>query len=283
MATISKKTISKKDQKKEVVNKNKKENTKTKLKAKTLKAKDLIDDLKALASKEKKNKKTSLDHFHKTAKGEYGEKDVFIGLSVPSTRAKAKLYKELSFVEIKKLLKNKIHEVRLAGLLILVEKYQGSKNRNDKKEIVAFYLSNSEYINSWDLVDLSVYKILGDFLLEEAPKKAKNILNKLASSKNMWERRMAMVSTFSFIKAGRKEEVKQIAKKLINDGEDLIHKASGWMLREMGKRIGEDELKKFLDKNHKVMPKVALRYAIEKLDKKTKDLYLKVKKSFNEK
>ncbi len=246
---------------------------------KTLKAADLISDLKKLA----KNTKNKSSRFHKTKKGEYGEKDIFIGVSVPKIRQQAKKYKELTNTEIKQLLKDKIHEVRMAGLLILVEKYQKAKNKDEKKEIVGFYLANSKYINSWDLVDLSVYKILGDFLLEEAPKKANAVLNKLASSKNMWERRMAMVSTFSFIKAGRKEEVKKIAKKLMKDGEDLIHKASGWMLREMGKRIGEDELKKFLDENHKIMPKVALRYAVEKLDKKTKDLYLKAKNRITKK
>lgn len=248
---------------------------------KTLKASELVKDLKALAKAEKKKRKAEVDRFHKTKKGEYGEKDVFIGVSVPNIRKEAKRYKEMSNKEIEKLLKDKIHEVRMAGLLILVEKYQKAKTKIEKKEIAAFYLKNSQYINSWDLVDLSVYKILGDFLLEEAPKKAYSVLNKLASSKNMWERRMAMVSTYSFIKAGRKEEVKKIAKKLLKDGEDLIHKASGWMLREMGKRIGEDELKKFLDENHKVMPKVALRYAIERLDKKTKDLYLKAKNRIN--
>jgi 3-methyladenine DNA glycosylase AlkD len=259
----------------------KKVSTNKKTNTKTLKASNLVKDLKELAKIEKTKKKIEADRFYKTKKGEYGEKDVFIGVSVPSIRKQAKKYREMSNKEIEKLLKDKIHEVRMAGLLILVEKYQKAKTKIQKKEIAAFYLKNSQYINSWDLVDLSVYKILGDFLLEEAPKKAYSVLNKLASSKNMWERRMAMVSTYSFIKVGRKEEVKKISKKLLQDGEDLVNKANGWMLREMGKRIGEDELKKFLDENYKVMPKAVLRYAVEKLDKKTKDLYLKAKNRIN--
>lgn len=246
---------------------------------KTKKAVDLISHLELLAKKNnaKKDNRQILQKFFKTGKGQYGEGDVFLGLGVPLVRKEAKKYKDLTDAEIKKLLHNKFHEIRLAGLLILVAKYESSKSRAEKKAIVGFYLANSEKINNWDLVDLSVYKILGDFLLDEAPKKAQAILNKLASSKNLWERRMAMVSTYSFIKAGRKEEVILIAKKLLRDGEDLIHKASGWMLREMGKKIGEDELKKFLDENQKFMPRVALRYAIEKLDEKTRKLYLKIK------
>lgn len=243
------------------------------------KASDLITELEVLALKQNKNKdkRLVLQKFFKTGKGQYAEGDIFIGVTVPSVRLLAKKYQDVTNAEIKRLLMHKVHEVRLAGLLILVAKYQKAKTRGEKRVIVGFYLEHSSRINNWDLVDLSVYKILGDFLLEEAPKKAQAILNKLASSKNMWERRMAMVSTFSFIKAGRKEEVFAIAKKLMKDGEDLIHKASGWMLREVGKRIGEKELKEFLDINHKEMPRVALRYAIEKLDETKKKYYMKLK------
>jgi len=248
-------------------------------KAPAKKASMLIAELEILALKQNKNKdnRQILQKFFKTAKGQYGEGDIFWGVNVPSIRRLAKKYEEVSKAEIKKLLMNKVHEVRLAGLLILVAKYGKAKTRDEKRIIVGFYLENSSRINNWDLVDLSVYKILGDFLLEEAPKKAQAVLNKLASSKNMWERRMAMVSTFSFIKAGRKEEVFVVAKKLLKDGEDLIHKASGWMLREVGKRIGEKELQEFLDMNHKEMPRVALRYAVEKFDEAKKKYYLKLK------
>lgn len=243
------------------------------------KAADLIAELELLAVKQNKkaDKRPVLQKFFKTGKGQYAEGDIFIGVNVPSVRRLAKKYFDVTNVEVKRLLMSKIHEVRLAGLLILVAKYEKAENRDEKRAIVGFYLEHSARINNWDLVDLSVYKILGDFLLDEAPKKAQAMLNKLASSKNMWERRMAMVSTFSFIKAGRKEEVFAIAKKLMKDGEDLIHKASGWMLREAGKRIGEKELQEFLDLNHKEMPRVALRYAIERLDETKKKYYLKLK------
>lgn len=243
------------------------------------KASELIAELETIAKKQKKNKdnREVLQRFFKTGKGQYGEGDVFLGVNVPDVRRLAKKYQDVTNVEVKRLLMNKAHEVRLAGLLILVAKYEKAKTRDEKRVLVGFYLEHSSRVNNWDLVDLSVYKILGDFLLEEAPKKAQAVLNKLASSKNMWERRMAMVSTFSFIKAGRKEEVFIIAKKLMKDGEDLIHKASGWMLREAGKRIGEKELKEFLDMNHKEMPRTALRYAIEKLDEAKKKYYMKLK------
>jgi len=257
-------------------------NTKTtasKVVKKAVTAADLIAELEAIALREnkKKDNKQVLQKFFKTGKGQYGEGDIFLGVKVPLVRREAKKYHDLSEAQIKKLLAHKAHEIRLAGLLILVEKYEKAKTRNEKKAIVGFYLASSGRINNWDLVDLSVYKILGDFLLEEAPKKAQAVLNKLASSKNMWERRMAMVSTFSFIKAGRKEEVFAIAKKLMKDGEDLIHKASGWMLREAGKRIGEKELKEFLDMNHKDMSRTAMRYATEKFDEAKRKYYLKLK------
>ena len=248
-------------------------------KAPIKKAAELIAELEAMAKKQNKNKdnREVLQRFFKTGKGQYGEGDVFLGINVPSVRRLAKKYQDVTNIEVKRLLMNKAHEVRLAGLLILVAKYEKAKTRDEKRALVGFYLEHSSRVNNWDLVDLSVYKILGDFLLEEAPKKAQAVLNKLASSKNMWERRMAMVSTFSFIKAGRKEEVFIIAKKLMKDGEDLIHKASGWMLREAGKRIGEKELKEFLDMNHKEMPRTALRYAIERLDEAKKKYYMKLK------
>jgi len=196
-------------------------------------------------------------------------------------RSFAKKYKTLKLSEIKKLLAHKVHEIRLAGLLILVAQYEENKDREARRKIVGFYLQNSARVNNWDLVDLSAYKILGDFLLNEAPQKSQALLKKLASSKNLWKRRIAMVSTFAFIKAGRKEEVLLIAKKLLKDGEDLIHKASGWMLRELGKRVDEAELEKFLKINGKDMPRVALRYAIEKLDKVKKMYYYNLNKNNN--
>ncbi|MBN2854125.1 DNA alkylation repair protein [Patescibacteria group bacterium] len=230
-------------------------------------------------SKVHHDKRPILARFFKTGKGQYGEGDVFLGLEVPLVRSYAKKYKALKLSEVKKLLNNKIHEIRLVGLLILVAKYEGDKNREKRQKIVGFYLQNSTRINNWDLVDLSAYKILGDFLLSEAPSKAQALLKKLAESKNLWERRIAMVSTYAFIKAGRKEEVFLIAKKLIKDGEDLNHKASGWMLREFGKRVSEAELEEFLETYGKEMPRTALRYATEKFDKVKKMYYYNLNKN----
>lgn len=256
-----------------------KHKTKKKNKEIVLKAKDLIIELEKQAENKKyRDNRPVLQRFFKTGKGEYAEGDIFLGLPVPLVRSLAKKYKSLSLTEIKKLLNNKVHEIRLVGLLILVEQYQQSKNREEKTVIVGFYLQHSQRINNWDLVDLSCYKILGDYLLEEAPKKAMAVLSKLAESKNMWERRIAMVSTFAFIKSGRKEEVINISKKLLQDSEDLIHKASGWMLRELGKRIDEKSLATFLDAHAKKMPRVALRYAVEKFDKAKKMYYYNLAK-----
>lgn len=254
--------------------------TKTnKAQKKVLKAKDLILEMEKKARQKKyKDKRPILQRFFKTGKGQYAEGDVLIGLPVPIVREFAKKYLDLSFVEIKKLLNHKTHEIRLVGLLILVEKYQGSKEREEKKSIVGFYLQNTKKINNWDLVDLSAYKILGDFLLDEAPSKARKILSDLSKSKNMWERRIAMVSTYAFIKKGKKEEAILIANNLIKDTEDLIHKSTGWMLREMGKRISVNDLESYLKKYGKNMPRVALRYATEKLDKTKKAHYYNLNK-----
>ena len=246
----------------------------SKKKEQLLKAKDLIAELENKAENKKYiNNRPVLQRFFKTGKGEYAEGDIFLGLPVPLVRSFAKKYQSLTLTEVKKLLNNKFHEVRLVGLLILVEKYKQTKTREEKTDIVGFYLQHSHKINNWDLVDLSCYKILGDYLLEEAPKKAMMVLSKLAESKNMWERRIAMVSTFAFIKSGRKDEVINIAKKLLQDSEDLIHKASGWMLRELGKRVDQKSLFTFLDTHAKKMPRVALRYAVEKVDKAKKMYY----------
>ncbi len=245
-----------------------------------LRAADLIALMEKKAnSKFYRDKRPILARFFKTKKGEYGAGDIFLGLEVPIVRGFAKKYKTLKLTEVKKLLAHKIHEIRLVGLLILVAKYEGDKNREARRKIVGFYLQNSTRINNWDLVDLSAYKILGDFLLNEAPQKAQALLKKLAISKNLWERRIAMVSTYAFIKAGRKDEVVLIAKKLMRDGEDLIHKASGWMLRELGKRVGEDKLEEFLDSYAKEMPRTALRYATEKFDKVKKMYYYNLNKN----
>jgi 3-methyladenine DNA glycosylase AlkD len=152
-----------------------------------------------------------------------------------------------------------------------VHKYKKSKNREEKRKIVDFYLAHTKYINNWDLVDLSAGYILGDFLLKE---RNREILVKLANSKNLWEQRIAMISTFAFIMKGDQKWTLKIAKKFLKHEHDLIHKASGWMLREVGKRVSEKELLKFLDTYARSMPRTMLRYAIEKLPAKKRLLYL---------
>ena len=225
-----------------------------------------------LKKRENKPQASILQRFFKTAPGQYGEGDVFLGLKVPLQRQIARQYVDLDRRALQELLNSKIHEFRLVALLILVAQYEAASDLKHKKIIVDFYLKNASHaINNWDLVDLSVYKILGDFLLLSG--KAE-LLSKLAISKNLWERRIAMVATYAFIRAGRVEETFTIAKKLLKDEHDLIHKAVGWMLREAGKRVSEKELKKFLDQHAQAMPRTALRYAIERLSPIERERYL---------
>ncbi len=208
--------------------------------------------------------------FFKTGKGEYGEGDVFLGLSVPQTRNIAKKYKDISLPDIRILLGSKIHEERLAALEILSMKYE-SKNTSEKQkeEIFNFYLSHTKWINNWDLVDLSAEYIIGDFLYD----KDKSILYRLAKSENLWERRIAIISTFHFIKRGKFEETLKIAELLMKDQHDLIQKAVGWMLREIGKKNKKVE-EQFLKEHYKNMPRTMLRYAIEKFPEKERKMYL---------
>lgn len=230
----------------------------------------ITSELKKLANKPQA---ANLQRFFKTGKGQYGEGDIFLGISVPVSRRIAKKYANLDLKDVSVLLKNKIHEFRLVALLILVEKYQKTSDRKGKGKIVNFYLKHTKHINNWDLVDLSVAKILGDYLLLEETRS--KILNKLASSKNIWERRMAMISTYAFIQKGRANETLDLAKKLLADKHDLMHKAVGWMLREVGKRVDRKKMTDFLDKNIKTMPRTALRYAIEHLSTIERERYLK--------
>ena len=160
--------------------------------------------------------------------------------------------------------------MRLIAILILVHKYKKAKLEKDKKSIIRFYLKNTKYINNWDLVDLSAGYIVGEYLIY----KNRNILEKLAKSKNLWERRVAIISTFAFIYKGESEWTFRIVSMLLNDKHDLIHKACGWMLREVGKRVGEDKLTKYLDTNSHKMPRTMLRYAIERLPEKKRLYYL---------
>ena len=225
----------------------------------------IISDLKKLANKRKAK---IMSGFFKTKKGEYGEGDIFLGITVPDQRRVAKKYKDSSFDDIKKLLANKIHEHRLTGLLILVEKFNES-DELQRKKIIDLYLNNIRYINNWDLVDLSADKILGEYILG----KNKSILKRMAVSKNLWEKRIAIVSTFAFIKQNKFDDTLKISKLLLYNRHDLIHKAVGWMLREVGKRDKKAEIS-FLKKHYKKMPRTMLRYSIEKFSEDEKKFFM---------
>ncbi|OGK23637.1 DNA alkylation repair protein [Candidatus Roizmanbacteria bacterium RIFCSPLOWO2_01_FULL_37_13] len=226
----------------------------------------LQKDLRKLANPQKAK---ILQRFFKTGKGEYGEGDVFLGITVPEQRKIAIRFKTLDLRDIQKLLNSKIHEERLIALLILFEKYRKA-NDLDKKKVFDFYLKNSKRINNWDLVDLSAHLILGDYLLY----RDKSVVYRLAESKNLWERRIAVLTTFRFIKYNQFEDSLKIGQMLLKDKHDLIQKAVGWMLREIGKRDQEVE-EEFLKKYYKIMPRTMLRYAIERFDGKKKKFYLK--------
>ena len=214
----------------------------------------------------------------------YGEGDVFLGITVPEARKIAIKYKDLDFSSIRKLLHSKIHEERLIALLILVDNFKNGSNL-EKKEIFDFYLSNTKDINNWDLVDLSADKIVGEYLLSvlgsqlsEIGKSvnplASQILLKLANSKNIWERRIAVMATYQFIKNNMFNETLKLSEILLQDKHDLIQKAVGWMLREVGKRDLKTE-EEFLEKHYKKMPRTMLRYAIERFPEKLHRAYLK--------
>jgi 3-methyladenine DNA glycosylase AlkD len=211
-----------------------------------------------------------LPRFFKTGKGQYGEGDIFIGVTVPNQRIVAKMFKDLPLKEISRLLKSKIHEHRLTGLIILVNQYKKTKITEDKKRIFDFYIEHLDSVNNWDLVDSSAGYIAGHFLLD----KNKQLLYTYAHSKNLWERRIAIIATQYFISQKKFDDTLEIAEILLHDSEDLIHKAVGWMLREIGK-INQDVEEEFLKKNYKIMPRTMLRYAIEKFDAKKKMYYMK--------
>lgn len=209
--------------------------------------------------------------FFKTGKGEYGEGDVFVGLTTPESRKLVFKYKDLPYQEIKKALKGKFHEERLIGLLLLVLRYQKGSEA-DKRTAYEIYINNTKYINNWDLVDVTAEKIIGPYLEE----KDKSLLYKFAKSKNLWERRIAIMSTFHYIKQGDSSETLKIAEILLHDKEDLIHKAVGWMLREVGKRCGEEVEEKFLKQHYQTIPRTMLRYAIERFPEKKRKKYLEI-------
>ena len=231
----------------------------------------MLNQLKTELEQEKNPKQALLlQRFFKTGKGEYGEGDIFLGIKVPVQRQIVKKYK-LNLEDIQELLLSKIHEHRLSGLFILIEKYKKASDK-EKQEIFDFYLKNLKHVNNWDLVDLSSHKIVGEFLIDKSENR--RILYDLAKSENLWEKRISIISTFAFIKDNDFKDALKIAEILLKDSHDLIHKAVGWMLREIGKKSLETE-EKFLKKFYKQMPRTMLRYAIEKFEEEKRQRYLK--------
>jgi 3-methyladenine DNA glycosylase AlkD len=207
--------------------------------------------------------------FFKTGKGEYGEGDRFLGIRVPVTRNYAKKYRRVPMPVIRKLLKSQFHEERLLAVILLVEKFK-SGNESDRKKIYELYLKHTKYINNWDIVDSSAHFIVGPFLQARSRDK----LFELARSEDLWERRIAIMSTFHYIRQGEFDTALNISERLVDDIEDLIHKAVGWMLREIGKRDRATE-EEFLKAHYHSMPRTMLRYAIEKFPEKRRQQYLK--------
>ncbi len=238
-------------------------------------------DLRALADK---NKAKLLAGFFKTGRGEYGEGDIFLGIMVPNQRMIAKKYLDLPLADVVDLLHSKEHEFRLTALIILVTKYLRTDNESYKKLIFDEYLANTKWINNWDLVDLSAPQIVGQYLLGQPKATAEKILTRLAHSQMLWERRIAILATYTFIRNGNHKPTFKIAKILLHDKHDLIHKAVGWMLREVGKRCGTPRAREgktihaveklFLDKYRRIMPRTMLRYAIEHFSNSEKRKYL---------
>ena len=206
--------------------------------------------------------------FFKTGKGEYGEGDRFLGIRVPVLRERLKMFRDTPGDEIIRLLASKYHEERLFALLLMVDQFRRG-SESERGWIYRQYLANTRYINNWDLVDSSAGKIVGAYL----EKRSRKPLYKLARSKSLWERRIAVIATSHFIGRNDFDDTLAICELLLNDDEDLIHKAAGWMLREIGKRDVETE-KAFLDRYCAVMPRTMLRYAIERLHQQERRSYL---------
>lgn len=218
-----------------------------------------LENIRSIIDKEKNPEQAKiLQRFFKTGKGEYGEGDIFYGIKVPVQRKIAVKFNDIALKELKSLISSPVHEERLIASLILVEKFSKG-NQKERKIIFNFYLKNRKGINNWDLVDLTAPKIIGEYLFD----KSRNILHDFAKSENLWEKRIAIISTFAFIRKDDFTDTLKIAEMLLNDEHDLIHKAVGWMLREIGKRNMQIELN-FLKRHHISMPRTMLRYAIEK-------------------
>lgn len=211
--------------------------------------------------------------FFKTGKGDYGEGDAFFGVAVPEQRRIAKRHAELALQDIAQLLKHKVHECRLTALFILTQQYRAADEKQ-RERIARFYLSHRRRVNNWDLVDSSAPYILGQHLLD----KDRSILYALAKSRSVWERRMAIIATGAFVRAGEYDDTLRLATLAFADRHDLIHKAAGWMLREIGNR-SRPTLERFLDQHAAVMPRTMLRYAIEKFPADRRKVYLAMRQA----
>ena len=235
-----------------------------------MKAATVIDDLTLLKNAEKA---IHNQRFFKTGKGEYAEGDQFFGISNPDVRMVAKKYKELPLTEARILVKHPIHEIRFAGLLILISHYR--KNKSRRREIVDCYLAHTAYINNWDLVDITAPHILGDYLLFNPDQR--DLLYRLAESSDLWEQRIAVISSLGMVRKGELDDAVRLCEKLLFHPHDLMHKAVGWTLREIGKK-NRAVLIGFLDRYADRMPRTALRYAIEHFDEKERKEYMSRKK-----
>lgn len=230
--------------------------------------------LSAFLSQKNEAKAHHLSKFFKTGVGQYGEGDVFLGLTVPQTRAIVKsVWKNYSISEMVETLKSPYHEVRLGALLVLAEKYRKAE-LEDRRKIYEAYIKNVDFINNWDLVDLTAPKIVGDYVFNYGDTSE---LWQLARSSHLWAERISIVSALYFIRQKEFGYVLEVSKHFLNHEHDLIHKATGWMLREVGKR-DELVLCRFLDENAQYMPRTALRYAIEKFDEGKRKSYLAIKR-----
>ncbi|PIN90440.1 DNA alkylation repair protein [Candidatus Pacearchaeota archaeon CG10_big_fil_rev_8_21_14_0_10_35_13] len=233
--------------------------------------KQVIKELKSL--KDKKHA-ILLQRFFKTGKGEYGEGDKFLGITVPEQRKIVRKYwNDTTIEELEEMLTNEYHEIRLTALLMLTARYE--KKNEERKKIKELYLRNTKNINNWDLVDLSAPRIIGAWVLKNPSEK--KILYEMARSKDLWKKRIAIISTAWLIKNNQYKETIELSEILLEDKHDLIHKAVGWMLRELGKK-NEPALELFLEKNYKKMPRTMLRYSIEKFPEKTRKEWLKKEK-----
>ena len=224
--------------------------------------------LEEILSLENKENAFHMQRFFKTQKGEYGEGDVFLGINVPTLRLIAKKhYNDVSFADIEVMLKNVYHEIRFTALVLMVLIYE---NKNLKKDIVELYLKNINYINNWDLVDVSCPRIIGHYVHEN---KNAEILYKLADSGHLWSERISVVSQLYSIKKGDFIHIIELGEKFLTHRHDLMHKAVGWMLREVGK-VDEKKLFEFLNKHYKIMPRTMLRYSIERLTQEKRAFYM---------